>query len=679
MTADSGCVSNNRAVHDLLRFGVMPGVLAGAMVGMARGIRFVVANRYPEYRFFDNALHVLRASLIDALASISLPVTLFFACVFLVHTALRLGPLPLPSAWKRPAGRTATALALSSLAALGLYLRQTPWYPPLHTAAGLVLSGLISALFLLLLSAALRNIDAIHSLRRRLAGGRSSAGTLFVRTGAVLLVLAFGLIGASYVRDALAKQDGRSFLFITIDTLRADHLGCYGYVRDTSPNIDALARSAVRFTHGIVQWPKTTPSFASIMTGIYANQTGVLRFCRQGIHKRFFLMAEVLKENRYRTAAIVTNGNVSSEFGFAQGFDYYREVYKNNPGSFVERQRAVIVADRAVEWLRKNGKKSDFFLWLHFVDPHTPYTPPPAYHEMFVGDAHYNAEQQSVLHTGKEDMHGIPEGTHLEEETAIGYYIAEYDAEIRYTDDQIGRVLGTLDSLGLSEQTLIVLTSDHGESLGDHDYFFEHGRLPYDACSRVPLIVRAPGVSSEGLVVDRPVELINIVPTVLDLLDAPTPEDVQGVSMASVLQGGEGALPAAAFTESGYAEDYQRSVRTDRWKLIYVPTDGDRSLMRGTPFELYDFRADPDELRNRIHQEPARAESLKDLLFAWMEKQSDGVSYEAETADIDRETEEALRALGYVEWPADHRHRRDREPPSMRRNGGHRGGTADDS
>jgi len=207
-----------------------------------------------------------------------------------------------------------------------------------------------------------------------------------------------------------------------------------------------------------------------------------------------------------------------------------------------------------------------------------------------------------------------------------------------------------LEEQGLAGRTLVILTADHGESLGDHNYFFEHGRFPYDDCVHVPLILRGPGTGRPGGVLPSPVELIDLVPTVLDLAGLPPDPQAEGKSLRRLLDGERpgSARWAYAFNESGYAEDYQRAITGDRYKLIYVPDARDRSVMQGRELELYDLEKDPGETKNLIDRRPDVAAPLKRRLSRWIADSGSGATI-LTAVQIDGEAEDQLRSLGYVE------------------------------
>jgi len=449
---------------------------------------------------------------------------------------------------------------------------------------------------------------------------------------------------------AAFDEPKKNVLFVTVDTLRADHLGCYGYRRATSPRIDELAREGVRFEYAIAQWPKTTPSFASMWTSTYAHRNGVTDV-RRRIDDRLELLAETFQAEGYRTVGVVTNPNLTAAYNFHQGFDTF--VDWTDLGA----SRAEAVSDFAVEWLETRDDTTPFFLWLHYIDPHTPYDAPAPYGELFVGDPFYVGSERAPLSTERRDGLGgipptafLPRGASVEEAIdRVDYYVAQYDAEIRYADEHVGRLLDALKKLGLEDDTIVVFTSDHGESLGDHGYYFEHGALPYDACLRVPLIVKIPGWSVADSVVDRPVELLDLAPTLVEFLQLRGSERMQGRSLLPLMSGRSDAAADYVFSEGGYSKKYQRVIRNGRWKLIHVPSAFDRGWMQGLPFELYDVATDPGERTNLIEDQPKVAARLESELLRWMESAEPmpGVSA-SEDVTIDEATREELRTLGYL-------------------------------
>jgi arylsulfatase A-like enzyme len=539
-------------------------------------------------------------------------------------------------------GASTAILTVALLLFVGRSVNEDPEFPPVLSLAGFLANSALVMYFtaLGLLVALAPRWQPARRIARSLAGAPALAAGV-----AALALLGLGNAYASVAFRGTAGP-GRNILLITADTLRHDHLGSYGYARDTSPNLDRLAKRGVRFEHAVVQWPKTSPSFASLLTSLYGYQTGVVRYSSQPLPLRHLAIAELLRNHGYATAGVVTNGNLARGYNFDQGFEHYVEIWRDHP-----EQDAEQVSDAALAWLQSHaeGDGSPFFLWLHYVDPHALYEPPPPFRGEFVGDDLYVGDRHASLNTDRDqDMGGIPGRARLGDRTDLDYYVAEYDAEIRYMDDQIGRVLKAFRDHGFEDETFVLFTADHGESLGEHDYYFEHGRLAYDASSRVPALLAGPGVPAER-VVKQPVELIDVVPTLLDLAELPPHPEAQGTSWRGLLDGGNTEDTAFAFTEAGYGNETQRALRSGRWKLIHVPDAADRAIMQGTEFELYDLENDPGETRNLIDVETAVAAELREKLFARMGAAPASGAAPKREAHVDDATEEALRALGYID------------------------------
>jgi arylsulfatase A-like enzyme len=380
----------------------------------------------------------------------------------------------------------------------------------------------------------------------------------------------------------------------------------------------------------------------------------------------------------------VANAVLKAKFGFGRGFQQYvhsRRTF-NRPAEEVN--------DMAFRWLEEDSEKP-FFLWIHYMDPHGPYTPPAPYSELFLEDsliAAYPGNVEPGIHNY--DLGKIPKYQWLTEAsvprswrakreddtqsrmrerlhfmsvhggtpilTDRWFYVAQYDAEIAYTDHSLRSVFQKLEDLNMLDNTLIVLTADHGESLGDHNYYFSHGWYLYDACGHVPLIFSFKGKLPAGIRVPNQVRSIDILPTVLDLGQIKTPPQLSGLSLLPLIESHQRSglrslwsklrgdrlgrfdhLPAFSQTNT---KNRLRSVRLQRWKLIQEFPYGEASE------ELYNLLEDPEETRNVLGKYPEISSTLRELLEYWHE----GKDLAAETPlGLDRETEEALRSLGYIE------------------------------
>jgi arylsulfatase A-like enzyme len=448
------------------------------------------------------------------------------------------------------------------------------------------------------------------------------------------------------------RVDPPNVLLITVDTLRPDHLGCYGYARRTSPAIDGLAAGGVRFSQVITAAGRTVQSFPSILMGVYPMRHG-LRYEGQSQDDLASLptLASLLKRGGYASLAVTQGLNV----GLHRDFDLYDpEVYLDPQG---RRVRVPTRNDReasrkAIQWLhggRPAGRP--FFLWLRYNAPHWPYDAPAPYGEMFDPDYHGPHLFNDAAGPGRERGDIIFGRTRLPARE-VEHAVAHYDGEVAYADRAVADLLAAIDDLGVADRTIVVLTADHGESLGEHDYFFEHGAYLYEPNVRVPLILRAPGLPRGG-VVDLPARTIDIVPTVLDLAGLAAPAGLQGESLAPRARGLASGPAPPAYSESGrnfYPENPRqyvpgvagkwRMLRTERYKLIMIPRDPT------SVWELYDLRSDPGEETNLHGRLPEVEEDLKKQLLALLA--ADPMRDDRGEPPLPDDLEERLRSLGYV-------------------------------
>ncbi len=450
---------------------------------------------------------------------------------------------------------------------------------------------------------------------------------------------------------------GRKIILFTIDTLRSDRLGCYGYQRDTSPIMDAMAREGVRFVRARTQSPWTLSSLASIMTSTYPTVCSVMTGNNR-LDEARTTIAESMRDAGLLTHAIVSNGWLQDTFGLSQGFigfhhssdvfnwtRYGRMIWlriakRFFPGLFPVGQNflATDLVDRANEWLQEYGDR-DFFLWIHAIDPHDPYLTPDGYEDVFE-DSTYKGRfkrMSGLLYT-------LRYGTRLRPEDKAQLENL-YDREVRYTDDHLGRLVQTLRDLGIYDETLLIVSSDHGEEFWEHDGLM-HGHSLYEDQLLVPLIMRYPSRLPKGLAIEEPVRLLDLMPTLLDLFDLRFPDEVQGRSLLPLLFG----RPSSWMEEPAYAEallyfDELKSVSRNGYKLILNPSN-DKTM-------LFDINADPLERWDLAQAEPELLKRLEEDLRGWMRRSEQTAenlpkSIGGSKARIDPETEAQLRALGYL-------------------------------
>jgi len=399
-------------------------------------------------------------------------------------------------------------------------------------------------------------------------------------------------------------------LLFVVDALRADALGVYGNDRVETPEIDRFAEAGAVFEQAFAQSSWTRPSVTSILTGLHPSVHGV-ETRKDALSPSLTFLPEVFRGSGYRTGFLIANPNVGAAFGFSRGFDDFIELYGRREEGRVSSQelvaRADRVVDRAKEWLEEVSEP--FFLVVFVVDPHFPYDPPPDFHR--------------YVEPGDSDpRRGL------------------YDGEVSFVDRSFGRLMADLDGRRLSERTITILTSDHGEEFFEHGQI-GHGKALYEESLHVPLIVRWPGEIEAGRRIESPVELVDLMPTVLELTRLPPPPLQDG---RSLFQPREGAPTLLA----GLKLDGQRkwSARAYPWKLI---------LDRGSP-KLFDLSSDPGEMRDLSGEEADRVRELR--LWVTEREENDerrrmmvhagGQPGEGPEGELSEGVREALRELGYI-------------------------------
>jgi choline-sulfatase len=405
---------------------------------------------------------------------------------------------------------------------------------------------------------------------------------------------AIGVLLLGTVLWRLARPARVNLLLITIDTLRADHVGAYGFPLPSTPNLDSLAARGARFERAESAVPLTGPSHSTILTGLYPPLHGVRDNVTFVLDPSHPTLATLLRRAGYHTGAFVGAYPVSGSLGFSQGFDTFEEGFHEIPipGEGAERP-ANEVADSVIGWLSK--VEAPFFVWMHLYDPHAPYRPPAPYRDTF--------------------------RDHL------------YDGEIAFADSQIGRVLEVL-----GKTTLVVALADHGESLGDHGEA-THAVLVYESTLRIPWIVAGPGVSP-GVVVRERVGTVDLLPTVLGLLGVKASPGLPGRDLGPALSG-RPLRPGPLYGESLFGR------LNCRWASLRSWTEGDWKLINGAEPELYDLREDPGETENRAGSDRERTERMLAAMGAALSKmtpQGDTARPQAIAAD----QQERLRSLGYL-------------------------------
>jgi len=403
-----------------------------------------------------------------------------------------------------------------------------------------------------------------------------------------------------------ARRDSRlSVLVITIDTLRADHVGSYGYGAAQTPAVDALAGRGLRFTHATTVAPLTLPAHASLMTGTFPAYHGVRDNGGFYLGDDQVTLAKVLRSRGYRTGGFVSAFVLDHRWGIAQGFDRYYDdfdlgKYRIDSGLDAVQRPGSEVVSKAIEWLDQDAARP-FLAWVHLYEPHAPYDPPEPIRSRFPA-------------------------------TMIG----AYDGEIATADAQVGRLIDHLAVAGRLDGTLVVVLGDHGESLGEHGEE-QHGFFVYDADIRIPFVIAGPGVPAK--VVDDRVRIVDVMPTVLQLLRVEIPTAVQGRSLLPLIRGER--LDLTAIAETWYPRHHYG------WSELTSIEDGRYHFIAAPRRELYDTQLDPQELHDIAADNPSRADALERALRSFVAQTSSGRP-RAGPRPVDPDVEERLRALGYV-------------------------------
>jgi arylsulfatase A-like enzyme/Flp pilus assembly protein TadD len=389
-------------------------------------------------------------------------------------------------------------------------------------------------------------------------------------------------------------------VLITLDTVRADHLHCYGNKKIKTPNIDALAASGVLFEKAVAQTPLTQPSHASMFTGENPNVHNVRDTGGFALQPSSVTMATILQRHGWDTAGFISASVLTRMFGFNQGFATYDDQLEHRKSQDpVSTRAADVTADHAIRWLHQQSGKP-FFLWVHFYDAHFPYDPPAQFRKQYPQDP--------------------------------------YDAEIAFEDQQLGRVLDAVKQKSPTGKTLIVLLSDHGEGLGDHGEY-DHGVFLYDSTVRIAWIMAGPGVPT-GVRVQQQAREIDLLPTVLDLIGGQPSSSVQGTSLVPAFSGK--TVPSNySYEETLYPKinmgwSELRGIHTPHWMYIRAPRP-----------ELYDLDQDPGELNNIIDAHPKEYREL-DAQLKKASRLGDSGTETVALKQMDQQTMDQLKSLGYA-------------------------------
>ena len=487
---------------------------------------------------------------------------------------------------------------------------------------------------------------------------------VLVGTALVLSPL-IGVLGGCRRTEAQAEAPAQepprpNIIFILVDTLRADRLGCYGHPGGLTPFMDELAAEGVLFEHVIAPSSWTLPSVASLFTAFYPSVHGVTATEEQIVRmnrgnfpavvlldERFVTLAERLEDAGYQAAAFVSNPLVQANFGFGQGFDHYDASF----GKLTARGDSVSAA--ALRWLKERKSSKPFFLYLHYMDVHKPYYARAEYLKPLLEKVERRPDKRrlTALETRRHGSYlrsrgSVTKDLHQRLSRYADYWQARYEGGVQEVDAQLRALRDSLVQLGVWNDAYVLLTSDHGEALGEHAYW-EHGWSMTHAELHVPLILRWPGHSPPGRRVFDVVRLIDVVPTIVAQLQLRALDGIQGTSLVELLRVSETASPRLAYAERVYRakSPKQRALYAGDWKLLVN--------LSASKFELYRYREDPRESQNLADRFPQKLRELRERyeeLTRANQHLSSGLP--RRSTPLSQETLRRLRSLGYIGEPA---------------------------
>jgi arylsulfatase A-like enzyme len=602
--------------RELLRY-VSLGFTAGFVFGCLQAVLFILHNRYIQYRMiylvFESASKRLAAWLLIGVA-----LGIFLWALGRVLSRARRGP-----GNQQSSGILHAAPLILLVLAAG-YLMVSGYIgsrgTPMKIAAVYVGSSLLLIAEALLLHHYMTRYASYSAFVTRL----SSAA---LRKSPFLLVIAVVLyVGPIVFRPSLSN-DLPSVLLLTVDTLRSDHLGCYGYHRNTSPNLDAIARDGCLFLNAYAHAPITRSSCGCILTGLRPKETGTYR--NDPLLLEVNTLAEYLKNAGYRTGAVVSNYVLRKRSNFNQGFDHYDDKMVNRELNRELPERVGgATTEAALTWIRRNRDRP-FFLWVHYQDPHGPYTPPDEFRELFQDGLTLKTRlrvNDDVMGDG-----GIPSYQVLGDHRYAGYYITQYDSEIRYFDQCFGKLVRGIKETGLWENALVVFTSDHGEGMGEEDYYFAHGDYLYRGQIHIPLIIWTPEAWNQAGRVDAHlVQHADMARTVLGFAGIGIPAALQG---RNLLGADLEAVPV--FAEAYNWDNYKCCLVMKDLQVLFDQFNGD--------YRAYSFRED----RFLEESEIVDDEMYQTMVGILAKESSPGLKRPSESAPLDHDELKKLRSLGY--------------------------------
>jgi arylsulfatase A-like enzyme len=618
-----------KTVNKILRGLIFPlslGFVIGFLFGIYKAARYIYLNEYFEYGMYNISLFIFRQLLTKWSLSVSFMVVILYFGIISTYSLIKI---------KAKTGKKSldflVALVMSCAFFLtGAYLNYRFVFFGFYTPRGvgyIILVLIFAIILMLFLKWFLFKIN--YEWARRIFSGflgfekkiRIFAASIF----AFLMIL--NIISFSYKNRNIPH--GPNVLLIVVDTLRSDHLGSYGYKRNTSPNIDQLAKDGILFKNSISQAPWTLPSVATILTSLYPSAHQAKDFSKK-LSSRLITLPEILMDHFYETGGIISGDFVSSHYGFNQGFGFFDEKSISGHRGISSRT----ISKKAIKFMRKNRNRK-FFLFLHYFDPHFNYI----LHKRYNYFPNYNGKLYSGQDIG--ELRRIRFNLSGDD---IDYLKALYDAEISFTDEHIGLLFNELKKLNLYDNTMIIVTADHGEEFMERGWL-GHSTTLYSEQINVPLILRIPN-GKMGLSVDKYVGLIDIMPTIMEISGIEKNGKktfVQGINLL-----GDDTLEnkRVIFSEVSYMDQgiraFQQSAVWEQWKI--------RRNMKDNSLELYNIKMDKDERNDLSSNHRVVLGQMKELLAQWETMNHRVVDKKKinETVNMEEELKSRLRSLGYI-------------------------------
>lgn len=630
---------------------IVSGAVLGACIGVAHGLRVVADNNYQQQSLLNLARWVLIDSASSGMQRGALCVLVLLATTFIMWPIMRI----LLGDWERAFGGAALAVPVLAAWLFGAWYVNRFYLPQALSAWSIIGNVLLAVLAGALWYALLRLIE-----RRRL-GPRLVRSMAWARPLPLLaLVLAaLAIQSTRVIAKPHAERHDAHVLLIVIDALRPDRLGAYGYSRDTSPHLDALAREGWHYLNTVSAAPWTKPSIASLFTGLYPRNHGISSASWNlsddegvatvsALPRSFLTLPELLANAGYRTGAFGRNHHLTARLGFDQGFDVHEMALECGVLQSAARRLGLGIAgrltsaadeqcrtarrinERFLEWLPDGDDR--FFAYLHHIDVHWPYRAPQPHAGSF-------GQRRSTVDFNSQDFYAKfgPEregsAAPVQIDAALLQDMSDaYDEGVRYVDTEIGALFAELKHRNLYDHTLIIVTADHGEQFLEHGEI-GHGTSLHDVLLRVPLIIKfpCPGEHCEARTVDEQVQLVDLMPTILDAVGVAIPPGLAGRSLTRPSE-----PDRVLFAEKGE----QVALRTNQFKFIYHLDD--------SRAELYALQSDPGEQSNLASSDAELTQAFRDRLFQWLEETQRNAAAPREEVAADSKMLERLKALGYV-------------------------------